>query len=98
MNLIRNLPEKSLISIHVILTTLMTTRINSIEEACRNDFASVNASIEALQNGLIQYYAIARRNQPVETDQQSISNYFEASSRSLSSSGPITFKGISLTV
>jgi hypothetical protein len=32
----------------------MTTRINSIEEACRNDFASVNASIDVLQNGLMQ--------------------------------------------
>ncbi|EXX64857.1 uncharacterized protein OCT59_000893 [Rhizophagus irregularis] len=43
----------------------VTTRLNNIEEACCNDFASVNASIDALQNGLIQYYAIARRNQPV---------------------------------
>ncbi|PKC59601.1 hypothetical protein RhiirA1_492629 [Rhizophagus irregularis] len=43
----------------------VTTRLDNIEEACRNDFASVNTSIDALQNGLIQYYAIARRNQPV---------------------------------
>ena len=76
----------------------VTTRLDNIEEACRNDFASVNASIGALQNGLIQYYAIARRNQPVETDQQSVSNHSEASSGSSSSSGPITFKGISLTI
>ena len=62
----------------------VTTRLDNIEEACRNDFASVNASIGALQNGLIQYYAIARRNQPVETDQQSVSNHSEASSGSSS--------------
>ncbi|PKY56898.1 hypothetical protein RhiirA4_477526 [Rhizophagus irregularis] len=41
---------------------------------------SLNASIDALQNGLIQYYAIARRNQSVETDKQSVSNHSEASS------------------
>ncbi|KAF0424756.1 hypothetical protein F8M41_006447 [Gigaspora margarita] len=46
----------------------MATRINNIEEAYYNNFASVNASIEALQNGLIQHYAITRRNQPIEAD------------------------------
>ncbi|RIA84659.1 hypothetical protein C1645_831913 [Glomus cerebriforme] len=76
----------------------MITRLDNVEEACRNDFASVNASIEALQNGLIQCYTLNRRIQPVKTDQQSVSNHSEASSRSSSSSGPITFKGISLTI
>ncbi|UZO19759.1 uncharacterized protein OCT59_011031 [Rhizophagus irregularis] len=68
-------------------------------------FSSVNASIEALQNGLIQYYAIVIRNLPIETDQQSVSNHSEASnrshassSRSSSSSGSMTFKGASLTI
>ncbi|CAG8570834.1 1965_t:CDS:2 [Gigaspora margarita] len=60
----------------------MATRINNIEEACYNNFASVNTSIKALQNGLIQYYTITRRNQPIEADQQSISNHSEASNRS----------------
>ncbi|CAG8724397.1 10621_t:CDS:2, partial [Gigaspora margarita] len=64
----------------------MTTRINNIEEACYNNFASVNASIEALQNGLIQHYAIIRRNQPIEADQQIVSNHSEASNRSHTSS------------
>ena len=76
----------------------MTTKLNVFEEACRNDFASVNASIEALQNELIQCYTINRRIQPAETDQQSVSNHSEASSESSSSSSPITFKGISLTI
>ncbi|RIA83163.1 hypothetical protein C1645_834236 [Glomus cerebriforme] len=76
----------------------MITRLDNIEEACRNDFSSVNASIEALQNGLFQCYRINRRIEPAETNQQSVSNHSEASSGSSSSSGPITFKGISLTV
>ena len=77
------------------------TRLDNIEKACRNDFASVNASIEALQNGLIQCYTNNRRIQPVETDQ--VSNHSEASnrshaSRSSSGSEPMSFKGISLTI
>ncbi|CAG8840733.1 28376_t:CDS:2, partial [Gigaspora margarita] len=30
-----------------------------------------------LQNGLIQHYAITRRNQPIEANQQSVSNHSE---------------------
>ncbi|CAG8793557.1 37563_t:CDS:2, partial [Gigaspora margarita] len=66
----------------------MATRINNIKKACYNNFASVNASIEALQNGLIQHYAITRRNQPIEANQQSVSNHSEVSNQShISSSG-----------
>ncbi|KAF0470227.1 hypothetical protein F8M41_025418 [Gigaspora margarita] len=69
----------------------MTRRINGIKEACYNNFASVNASIEASQNGLIQHYAITRRNQPIEADQQSVSNYSEASNRSHTSSSVVIY-------
>jgi SMC interacting uncharacterized protein involved in chromosome segregation len=55
----------------------MTTRINSIEEACRNEFGKIssefNASIESLRNEMIQCYAIAQRLQ-VEFDQLNISS------------------------
>jgi RNase adaptor protein for sRNA GlmZ degradation len=44
------------------------TRLNNIEEACRNDFGnisseftSIKTSIEALRNEMIQRYAIAQR-------------------------------------
>ncbi|RIB13369.1 hypothetical protein C2G38_2198070 [Gigaspora rosea] len=41
----------------------MTTRINSFEEACRNEFGRIlsnfSASIETLRNEMIQRYAIA---------------------------------------
>ena len=44
----------------------VTTRLDNIEEACRNDFGnisseftSIKTSIEALQNEMIQRYAIA---------------------------------------
>jgi hypothetical protein len=64
----------------------MTTRLDNIEEACRNDFGnisseftSIKTSIEALQNEMIQRYAIAQRLQ-VEFDQQSVSNESEANS------------------
>ena len=89
----------------------VATRLNTIEEACRNDFASVNISIEALQNGLIQCCAITRRIQPVESnelddlDQQSVVAQSEASNQSRASSSgsssesaQIFFKGISLSV
>ncbi|UZO11140.1 uncharacterized protein OCT59_002712 [Rhizophagus irregularis] len=80
------------------------TRLNTIEEACRNDFSAINASIENLQNEMIRQYAVARRIQPVETDQLSMadksetSNQSHANSSGSSDSGPITFRGISLTV
>ncbi|RGB21802.1 hypothetical protein C1646_777227 [Rhizophagus diaphanus] len=50
-----------------ILSTVnnMITRLDNIEKACRNNFVSVNASIEALQNGLIQCYTINRRTNKV---------------------------------
>ena len=57
----------------------VTTRLDNIEEACRNDFGnisseftSIKTSIEALRNEMIQRYAIAQRLQ-VEFDQQSVS-------------------------
>ncbi|CAG8675268.1 5789_t:CDS:2, partial [Racocetra fulgida] len=74
-----NLLPKSKKSIHMMLA--MPLRINNIEEACYNNFALVNASIEALQNGLIQHYVITRRNQPIDANQQSVSNHSEASNR-----------------
>ncbi|POG70075.1 hypothetical protein GLOIN_2v1620909 [Rhizophagus irregularis DAOM 181602=DAOM 197198] len=47
-----------------------TTRLDNIEEACRNDFGnisseftSIRTSIEALRNEMIQCYAIAQRLQ-----------------------------------
>ena len=57
----------------------ITTRLNTIEieEACHNnfgrissDFTSINASIEAFQNEIIQHY----------TGQQSVTNQSETSS------------------
>ncbi|GBB96078.1 hypothetical protein RclHR1_02680012 [Rhizophagus clarus] len=48
----------------------VTTRLDNIEEACRNDFGnisseftSIKTSIEALRNEMIQRYAIAQRLQ-----------------------------------
>jgi len=56
----------------------VTTRLDNIEEACRNDFGnisseftSIKTSIEALQNEMIQRYAIAQRLQ-VDFDQLSV--------------------------
>jgi hypothetical protein len=61
----------------------VTTRLDNIEEACRNDFGNISSefktSIEALRNEMIQRYAIAQRLQ-VEFDQQSVSNESEANS------------------
>ena len=41
----------------------ITARLNTIEEACRNnfgrftaDFTSINASVEALQNEMLRHY------------------------------------------
>ncbi|PKY50227.1 hypothetical protein RhiirA4_423575 [Rhizophagus irregularis] len=53
---------------------------------------------------MIRKYAVARRIQPVETDHLSMASQSETSSQShanssgSSDSGPITFRGISLTV
>jgi len=67
----------------------VTTRLDNIEEACRNDFGNVSSeftsiktSIEALRNEMIQRYAIAQRLQ-VEFDR---ANQSEASSNSSNSS------------
>ena len=66
----------------------MTTRINSIEEACHNEFGIIssnfNASIKTLQNEMIQCYAIAQRLQ-VDFDQLSVASQSEASSPASSS-------------
>src|SRR3954452_23634211 len=58
----------------------VTTRLDNIEEACRNDFGnisseftSIKTSIEAFRNEMIQHYAIAQRLQ-VEYDQLSNSS------------------------
>ena len=63
----------------------LTTRLNTIEEACRNNFgriSSINASIETLQNEMIRHYAVVQRIQPVETDQLSVNSQSEISSQS----------------
>ncbi|RIA89569.1 hypothetical protein C1645_824691 [Glomus cerebriforme] len=50
----------------------ITTKVNNIKEACRNEFGRIssefNASIEALQNEMIQRYVFAQRLQ-IEFDQ-----------------------------
>src|SRR4051794_38230846 len=67
----------------------LTTRLNTIEATCRNDFGrissdftSINASIESLQNEMIRHYAVVRRIQPVETDQLSVTSQSETLSQS----------------
>jgi hypothetical protein len=72
------------------------TRLNTIEEACRNnfgrfkaDFTSINASVEALQNEMIRHYAVARRIQPVKTDQLSVAGQSETLSQSHASSSGV---------
>jgi hypothetical protein len=64
----------------------LTTRLNVIEEACRNDFSTINASIETLQNEMIRQYAVVRRIQPIGTDQMSTVGQSETSSQSHASS------------
>ena len=49
----------------VIQCNNVITRINNIKEARNNEFSSINTAIEALQNGLIQCYAITRRVHPL---------------------------------
>ena len=68
----------------------MTTRLDNIEEACRNDFGnisseftSIKTSIEALRNEMIQRYAIAQRLQ-VDFDQLSVANHSSSSESSSS--------------
>ena len=68
----------------------MTTRLDNIEEACRNDFGNVSSeftsiktSIEALRNEMIQCYAIAQRLQ-VDFDQLSVANHSSSSESSSS--------------
>jgi hypothetical protein len=63
----------------------VTARLNSFEEACRNEFGRIssefNASIESLRNEMIQRYVIARKLQ-IDFDQLSVANQSEASSGS----------------
>ena len=68
----------------------VTTRLNNIEEACRNDFGnisseftSIKTSIEALRNEMIQCYAIAQRLQ-VDFDQLSVADHSSSSESSSS--------------
>src|SRR5437763_1075465 len=68
----------------------VTTRLDNIEEACRNDFGnisseftSIKTSIEALRNEMIQCYAIAQRLQ-VDFDQLSVANHSSSSESSSS--------------
>ena len=68
----------------------ITARLNTIEEACRNnfgkftvDFTSINASVEALQNEMLRHYTVVRR---IETDQLSVASQSETSSQSHASS------------
>ena len=81
------------------------TRLDNIEEACRNEFGRINVVIENLQNEINQHYAVIRRT---EFDQQSMTNDSEAelgnsggstsastnSSPSSSSSGSSNLSGI----
>ncbi|GES94128.1 hypothetical protein GLOIN_2v1842500 [Rhizophagus clarus] len=67
-----------------------TTRLDNIEEACRNDFGnisseftSIKTSIEALRNEMIQRYAIAQRLQ-FDFDQLSVANHSSSSESSSS--------------
>ena len=55
----------------------ITTKVNNIEEACRNEFSRINVVIENLQNEINQHYAIVQRS---NFDQQSVSNESEANS------------------
>ena len=55
----------------------ITTKVNNIEEACRNKFGRINVVIEYLQNKINQHYAIVQRS---NFDQQSVSNESEANS------------------
>src|SRR5204863_1439773 len=68
----------------------VTTRLDNIEEACRNDFGNVSSeftsiktSIEALRNEMIQRYAIVQRLQ-VDFDQLSVANHSSSSESSSS--------------
>ncbi|RGB23284.1 hypothetical protein C1646_774732 [Rhizophagus diaphanus] len=68
------------------------TIVSNIKEACCNKFDSVRASIEILQNDMVQCYAMTRR---AEFDQQSTTNKSEATSSSPSSSfGSSNLSGI----
>ncbi|RIA92514.1 hypothetical protein C1645_820662 [Glomus cerebriforme] len=78
----------------------ITTKVNNIEEACRNDFCRINVVIKNLQNEINQHYAIVQRS---NFDQQSVSNESEAnstnesetnSSPSSSSSGIIDIRSL----
>jgi hypothetical protein len=78
----------------------ITTKVNNIEKACRNDFCRINVVIEDLQNRINQHYAVVQRS---DFDQQSVSNESEAnstnesetnSSPSSSSSGSSNLSGI----
>ena len=53
----------------------ITTKVNNIEEACRNEFSRINVVIEDLQNKINQHYAVVQRT---EFDQQSMTNNSEA--------------------
>ena len=55
----------------------ITTKVNNIEEACRNEFSRINVVIENLQNEINQSYAVVQRS---NFDQQSVSNESEANS------------------
>ena len=55
----------------------ITTKVNNIEEACRNEFGRINVVIENLQNEINQHYAVVQRS---DFDQQSVSNESEANS------------------
>ena len=78
----------------------ITTKVNNIEKACRNDFCRINVVIKDLQNRINQHYAVVQRS---DFDQQSVSNESEAnstnesetnSSPSSSSSGSSNLSGI----
>ncbi|CAG8780552.1 4940_t:CDS:2, partial [Dentiscutata erythropus] len=45
----------------------ITTKVNNIEEACRNEFSRINVVIEDLQNKINQHYTVVQRS---DFDQQ----------------------------
>jgi hypothetical protein len=71
----------------------ITTKVNNIEEACRNEFNRINVVIENLQNEINQHYAIVQRS---NFDQQSVSNESEANLRDSSTNSSLSsFSGSS---
>ena len=73
------------------------TKVNNIEEACRNEFGRINVVIKNLQNEINQHYAVVQRS---DFDQQNVSeanstNESETDSRGSSPNSSSSFFGSS---